>query len=56
MQIQIFETIGNDVRCSNCGTLLAKKSGFTVGNIEIKCHKCNNLNKIKFAIVEESVV
>ena len=41
---------GQPIRCINCGALLAKKSKFTEGKMEIKCknNKCKTINQFVF--------
>ena len=58
IQVQTFVYIksSSDVRCYNCGALLAKKTNILQGCVEIKCHKCNALNNIRFDIIEQSMV
>lgn len=38
----------SDVRCCNCGKLLAKEA-MGDGKIELKCPKCKKLNKVTFS-------
>lgn len=38
-----------NVRCFNCGWLLAKRLKLSEGHIEIKCQKCGRINKIIFS-------
>jgi len=33
----------HDIRCEQCGTLLCKEN-IEIGDIEIKCYRCNKLN------------
>lgn len=36
-----------EVRCHNCRTLLALEYIFS-GRLSIKCHKCNEINEIRY--------
>ncbi len=36
----------SDVRCCACGKLLAKRTVFTQGYLEVKCGHCGSINKI----------
>jgi phage FluMu protein Com len=37
----------HELRCEKCGALLAKED-ITIGDIEIKCHRCNCMNNYEY--------
>lgn len=37
----------HDVRCKECGALLAKED-ITIGDLEIKCYRCNEVNNCEY--------
>ena len=42
-----FEAQSTDIRCHYCGKLIAREAKGE-GEIELKCSKCKQINKIKF--------
>jgi phage FluMu protein Com len=38
----------HEVRCEKCGTLLCKES-VEIGDIEIKCYRCNKMNYYNYS-------
>lgn len=44
----------NDLRCLNCGKLLAKED-VEKSNLEIKCHRCGTLNSI-FKYIKDQII
>jgi len=38
----------HEARCDQCGTLLCKEN-IEIGDVEIKCYRCNKLNSFSYS-------
>jgi phage FluMu protein Com len=47
IQFLMYTINSDEIRCQSCGALLGKMLKFTQGHIQIKCHRCKQLNDIR---------